>query len=75
VTFLVSFIRAMAFNTFQQYFSYIVAVSFIWQSTQRKPQTCHKSIPTNKQTNKQQIHDEKYFFKILGEVIILDSLK
>ena len=32
---------------FQQYFSYIVAVSFIGggnQSTQRKPPTCHKSL-------------------------------
>ena len=31
----------------QQYFSYIVAVSFIGggnQSTQRKPQTCRKSL-------------------------------
>jgi hypothetical protein len=32
---------------FQQYFSYIMAVSFIGgenRSTQRKPQTCHKSL-------------------------------
>jgi len=34
-------------NNFQQYFSYIVAVSFIGrgnQSTQRKPLTCCKSL-------------------------------
>ena len=32
---------------FQQYFSYIVAVSFIGgrnRSTRRKPMTCHKSL-------------------------------
>ena len=32
---------------FQQYFSYVVEVSFIGegtQSTQRKPLTCHKSV-------------------------------
>ena len=38
----------MVFNeNFQQYFSYIVAVSFIGgrnQSTRRKPPTCHKSL-------------------------------
>jgi hypothetical protein len=36
-------------HPFQQYFSYIVAVSFIGggnQSTQRKPPTCHKSLKT-----------------------------
>jgi len=36
----------MVFN-FQQYFSYIVAVSFIGggnRSTWRKPPTCHKSL-------------------------------
>ena len=34
---------------FQQYFSYIVVVSFIGggnQSTRRKPPTCHKSLTT-----------------------------
>ena len=44
----------MVFNTtFKRYFSYIVAVSFIGagnQYTQRKPQTCHKSL-TNIITN------------------------
>jgi hypothetical protein len=33
---------------FQQYFSYILEVSFIGggkQSTRRKPQTCRKSLP------------------------------
>ena len=38
----------MVFNAFfQQYFSYIVAVNFIggeYQSTHRKPATCHKSL-------------------------------
>jgi len=38
-------VRVMAFNEFQQYFSYIVAVSFIsggnW-STRRKPPACRK---------------------------------
>ena len=29
---------------FQQYFSYIVAVSFIGGGNRRKPQTCHKSL-------------------------------
>jgi len=39
----------MVFNHFQQYFSYIVSVSFIGRgnrSTRRKPPICHKS-PTN----------------------------
>jgi hypothetical protein len=38
-------VRAIAFNEFQQYFSYIMAVSFIiggnW-STRRKPPSCRK---------------------------------
>jgi hypothetical protein len=43
-------VMVMVFNTtmFQQYFSYIVAVSFIGggnRSTWRKPTTCHKSLP------------------------------
>ena len=40
-------VRVMAFNEFQQYFSYIVAVSLIDggnRSTRRKPQTCRKSL-------------------------------
>jgi len=39
--------RVMVFNNFQQYFSYIVAVSFIgggYRSIRRKPPTCHKSL-------------------------------
>jgi hypothetical protein len=39
----------MVFHHFQQYFSYIAAVSFIgggnWSSW-RKPQTCRKSLHT-----------------------------
>jgi hypothetical protein len=40
-------VRFMAFNEFQQYFSYIMAVSFISgekRSTRRKPSTCHNSL-------------------------------
>jgi hypothetical protein len=29
---------------FQQYFSYIVGVSFIWGGNRRKPPTCRKSL-------------------------------
>ena len=29
---------------FQQYFSYIMTVSFIDGGNKRKPQTCHKSL-------------------------------
>ena len=29
---------------FQQYFSYIVVVSFIGEGNRRKPPTCHKSL-------------------------------
>jgi hypothetical protein len=40
-------VRVMAFNEFQQYFSYIMAVSLIsggnW-STRRKPPACRKPI-------------------------------
>ena len=41
-------IRVRIDHHFQQYFSYIVAVSFIGgenQSTRRKPLTCRKSLP------------------------------
>ena len=40
-------VRDMAFNEFQQYFSYIMVVSFIsggnW-STRRKPPACRKPL-------------------------------
>jgi hypothetical protein len=40
-------VRVMAFNEFQQHFSYIMAVCFIsggnW-STRRKPPACRKSL-------------------------------
>jgi hypothetical protein len=41
----VIFKKVIVFNpTFQQYFSYVVAVSFIGGGNQRKPQTCRKSL-------------------------------
>ena len=35
-------VRVMMLSHFQQYFSYIVAVSFIGGGNRRKPPTCHK---------------------------------
>jgi hypothetical protein len=40
---------------FQQYFSYIVAVSFIFGGNRKKPPTCGKSFTNYKQNNKSDI--------------------
>ena len=68
-------IRVMVFNaTLQQYFSYIVAVSFIGESIQRKPPICSKSLTKLYHIMLYQVHLDMRYIKYRLKEKITDKL-